>query len=419
MAVSVEKYAEQLGKRARESALRMRGVSRKQRQDFLAALARLLKSEQEAVLKANAKDLAAGRKAGLSSAMLDRLELNSERLAGIAKSVVEISRLPDPLGKEISSFTRKDKLRISRVSVPIGSILFIFESRPNVTIDGAALCVKSGNAVVLRGGKESAHSNAAFAALITRALKEAELPEHAVQLVNTPDRKLVQYLLSDVRHLDLVIPRGGERLIETVVENSRIPVIKHYKGLCHIYVDASADFKSAEEIVANAKVQRPGVCNAMETLLLDKKVPAGQARRILDRLNREGVDLRGDAATRKVFPIKAARPDDWDEGYLDLRLSVAMVDGIDGALEHIKRHGSGHTDAVLAKSSSVQKKFIEGVDSSSVMVNASTRFSDGGEYGLGAEVGISTDKLHARGPMGIESLTTYQWIVRGHGHARR
>jgi glutamate-5-semialdehyde dehydrogenase len=351
--------------------------------------------------------------------MLDRLLLNPGRIKAIADNVKVIAALPDPLGRVLEKKKHKNGLKISRVSVPIGTILFIFESRPNVTIDGGALCLKSGNAVILRGGKEAAHTNAIFARLFEEALQGKGIDPRTVQLVRNSDHALVDHLLADARHIDLVIPRGGERLIHSVAEKARMPVIKHYKGVCHIYVDKTADLKAAERIVVNAKAQRPGVCNAMETLLLDKKLPAKGVRRILDSLIEHNVELRGDAATRALHPsVKPAADADWDEEYLDLILSVRMVDGVGQAVEHINLHGTNHTDAVLAKSPKVQKAFVEGIDSASTMINASTRFADGSEYGLGAEVGISTDKLHARGPMGLESLTTYRWIVEGKGHVR-
>ncbi len=414
-----EKYSKGLGKKARQVSHEIRSLTHNQRQGFLRKMASLISASKGEILRANQKDLELGAKQGLSSAMLDRLALDPKRIAGIVKSVKEIASLPDPLGKKLSSYIRKDKLKIERFSVPIGSIFFIFESRPNVTVDGAALCLKSGNTVILRGGKESAHSNTAFVKIIRKALSESGISPDAVQLVKKPDYDIVNYLLLDMDNIDLVIPRGGERLIKTVVDHSRIPVIKHYKGVCHIYVDKSAVLNTAIQIILNAKTQRPGVCNALETLLIDKHLPTKKISAIFDELQKAGVELRGCPQSRKIKPnILKASTIDWDEEYLDLRLSVKLVTGVDGAIEHIKKYGSGHTDAVLAQSVKVQQKFLQKVDSSSVMINASTRFSDGGEYGLGAEVGISTDKLHARGPMGIESLTTYQWKVVGKGHVR-
>jgi glutamate-5-semialdehyde dehydrogenase len=412
-------YAQALGENAREASRKVRALPAAKRNAALVALSAALLKSQDVILAENAKDLEEGRARGLSPAMLDRLMLNPARIKGIAANVKTIASLPDPLGRVLGKRKRKDGLRISRVSVPIGTILFIFESRPNVTIDGGALCLKSGNAVILRGGKEAAHTNAVFARLFEESLQKKGLDPRAVQLVRRSDHALVDLLLADERHVDLVIPRGGERLIRSVVEKARMPVIKHYKGLCHVYVDRSADLKMAERIVVNAKAQRPGVCNAAETLLLDRKLPAKGVKRILDSLVEHNVELRGDEAVRALHPsVKPASESDWDEEYLDLILAVRMVDGVEGAVAHIARHGTGHTDAVVAKSPKAQKAFLEGVDSASLMVNASTRFADGEEYGLGAEVGISTDKLHARGPMGMESLTTYRWIVEGAGHVR-
>ncbi len=418
--ISNDDYARELGENAREASRLLRSLPVAKRNAALKELAASLTSSQAEILAENAKDMEEGKQRGLTAAMLDRLLLTPSRLKGIAENLKTIVDFPDPLGKVLSRKVRKDKLRISRVSVPIGTILFIYESRPNVTIDGGALCLKSGNAVILRGGKEAANTNAVFARLFEAALRSKGIDTRAVQLVRKPDHALVDLLLTDVRHIDLVIPRGGEKLIESVVAKSRIPVIKHYKGVCHIYVDKTADMKAAERIVVNAKAQRPGVCNAMETLLLDASIKPAAIKRILDSLVEHNVEIRGDKAICKLHPsAKPASESDWDEEYLDLKLAVKMVAGVDHAIEHINKHGTGHTDAVLAKSSKVQKAFLAGVDSSSLMVNASTRFADGSEYGLGAEVGISTDKLHARGPMGLESLTTYQWIVEGKGHVRK
>jgi glutamate-5-semialdehyde dehydrogenase len=412
-------YARRLGEDAREGARSLRSVPVGKRNAALKALAAALVRSQDAILEENAKDVEEGRARGLSAAMLDRLLLTPARIQDIAGNVKVIAGLPDPVGRVLERKKGRDGLKISRVTVPIGTILFIFESRPNVTIDGGALCLKSGNAVILRGGKEAARTNAVFARLFGEALEAKGIDPRCVRLVANPDHAVVDALLADERHVDLVIPRGGERLIRSVAEKARMPVIKHYKGVCHVYVDKTADLKAAERIVVNAKAQRPGVCNAMETLLLDRKLPAKGVRRILDSLIEHNVELRGDGMIRAIHPsVKAAAESDWDEEYLDLILAVRMVDGVAGAVAHVNRHGTGHTDAVLAKSPKVQKAFVAGVDSASTMINASTRFADGAEYGLGAEVGISTDKLHARGPMGLESLTTYRWIVEGKGHVR-
>jgi glutamate-5-semialdehyde dehydrogenase len=413
-------YARELGENARAASRVLRAATKKRRNDSLKALAGQIRARAKTILAANARDVEDGKAWGLSSAMIDRLLLNPARLESVAASVEDIARLPDPLNRLLDSHTRRDGLRISRVSVPIGAVLFIYESRPNVTIDGAALCLKSGNAVILRGGKEAARTNAAFGACVRMALASVKLPEAAAQVVNTPDRALLDMLLRDEAHIDLVIPRGGENLIRAVVEKARIPVIKHYKGLCHTYVDRSADPEAALNIVINAKTQRPGVCNAMETLLLDRHLKPRTGWALLKALSEKGVELCGDAESRRLSEaVKPATDENYDTEYLDLKCSVRVVDGVKGAIAHIARHGTGHTDAVVARSPKVQKAFKSEVESASVMINASTRFADGGEYGLGAEVGISTDKLHARGPMGLESLTTYQWIVEGSGHVRR
>ncbi len=417
---STEAYARSLGLKSRAAAVAVRNLSAAKRNAVLKRLRASLLDNQKIILRENALDVEAGRVAGLSEALLDRLLLNEKRIASMADGLKSIIAFPDPLGRELDRKVRKDGLEIARVAAPIGTIFFIFESRPNVTVDGGALCFKSGNAVILRGGKEAARSNAALASLFHKALKAEGVTTDAVQLVNTPAREVVDALLADIRHIDLVIPRGGENLIRAVTEKARVPVIKHYKGVCHVYLDATSDPVQAEEIALNAKVQRPGVCNAMETLLWDKRLKPERMRSLLEKLAAAGVELRGDSVTRKLLPgVKAASESDWDEEYLDLVLAVRSVDGVEGAVEHIRKHGTGHTDAIVAKSAKAQKIFLEGVDSSSVMVNASTRFADGGEYGLGAEVGISTDKLHARGPMGMESLTTYRWVVTGKGHVRK
>lgn len=418
--MDLKAYAHQLAENAQTAARALRVASNATRNKALNGLARDLLASAPTILAANEQDVADAKKAGLSAAMVDRLLLTPSRLKAIAGAVRDIAKLPDPVGRTLEKKRRRDGLKLTRVSVPIGVVLFIFESRPNVTIDGAALCLKSGNAVILRGGKESARTNAAFAACVARALKAAKLPEQCAQVVATPDRALLDLLLQDDERLNLVIPRGGEGLIRAVAEKSRVPVIKHYKGVCHVYVDKTADAKKAREIILNAKVQRPGVCNAMETLLLDKGLKETVGRALLSALSEQGVELFGDAASRKLLKaVKSAGADAYGTEYLDLKANVKVVDGVEGAMAHIARHGTGHTEAVLARSAKVQKAFLAGVDSSSVMLNASTRFADGGEYGLGAEVGISTDKIHARGPMGVESLTTYKWVVEGTGHIRK
>lgn len=387
----------------------------------IVAIADALEARVEAIVLANSKDLEQGRLDGLTSAMLDRLKLDPKRLSGMARDLREIAGQPDPVGREISRLTRPNGLDIAKVSVPLGVAFFIYESRPNVTTDAAALCLRSGNAIILRGGKEAIHSNRILGELIQDALASCGLPAKAVQLVTETDRSLVGELLQRDRELDLVIPRGGEGLIRAVSEQSKIPVLKHYKGVCHVYVHHTADPDLATEVVLNSKVQRPSACNAAETLLLDRDLAPEIGRRILRKLLEAGVELRGDAHCRTRFfelPWKDATESDWDEEYLALVISVAQVDGVQEALDHISAHGSSHTEAILCRDELAAERFVLGCDSSSVMVNASTRFADGGEYGLGAEIGISTDKLHARGPMGAADLCTYKWIVRGAGQVR-
>ncbi len=373
----------------------------------------------EALQEANAADLAAGREAGLSEAMLDRLTLSDKRIREMADGLRVVADLPDPVGEVIESVERPNGLAIDRVRVPIGVIVMIYESRPNVTADAAGLCLKSGNAVILRGGKESLKSNLAIRNILSDALVEAGLPRHAVQLVETTDRAAVDLLLAAEGRVNLVIPRGGEGLIRAVVEKSKVPVIKHYKGVCHVFVDARADLDMAEAIVLNAKCQRPGVCNAMETLLVHSNVAAEFLPRVVPPFREEAVELRGCEKARAIVPdLHAASDDDYYAEYLDLILAVRVVDSVSQAIDHIARYGSNHTDAIVTEDEAAARRFVAEVDSASVMVNASTRFSDGGEYGMGAEIGISTDKIHARGPMGLRELTSYKFVVRGEGQVR-
>jgi glutamate-5-semialdehyde dehydrogenase len=417
-----------LNEKAAAYALTARKASRElarfdgaRRSGAILAIADALESRVPEIVAQNALDLAQGNVDGLSTALLDRLKLDPKRIAGMAKGLREISGQSDPVGLELSRQLRPNGLDIRRVSVPLGVVFFIYESRPNVTTDAAGLCLRSGNAILLRGGKEAIHSNRILGKVISEALASQGLPAAAVQLVQETDRALVGELLQRSSEIDLVIPRGGEGLIRAVAEQSKIPVLKHYKGVCHVYVHPTADPDQAVEIAYNSKVNRPGVCNAAETLLLDKSLDTAVARRILDRLAQAGVELRGDAATIAKHPgldWKVATDSDWDEEYLDLIIAVAQVDGVAAAVEHIAAHGSGHTEAIVAKDEGAAEEFVLGCDSSSVMVNASTRFADGGEYGLGAEIGISTDKLHARGPMGAGDLCTYKWVVVGNGQVR-
>ena len=383
-----------------------------------AAAAALLAASPE-ILAANAEDVAAAKAKGLSSAMVDRLTLNPARLEGIAKAVREVADLPDPVGGIISEIHRPNGLRIEKRRVPIGVIAVIYESRPNVTVDTAALCLKAGNATVLRGGSESFRSNVALAKAFSAGLAKAGLPAACATLVPFTDREAVPALCGQEGLVDLVIPRGGHGLVKAVVDNARVPVIKHYHGICHVFVDTAADFDMAERIVLNAKCQRPGVCNAMETLLVDRSVAAKFIPRVASALASAKVEVRADASALPLAPgAKPASPEDFDTEHLDLILNLAVVDGVDGALEHIERHGSRHSDSIVTADAAAAEKFLNGVDGACVYWNASTRFTDGGEFGFGAEIGISTDKLHARGPMGLEELTTYKYRITGTGQTR-
>lgn len=419
MKVNHQEIVDQLATQTRKASRQLRLISAEVRNAALASIAEGLQSRIAEILVENEKDLEAARQSGLSEAMIDRLTLTEDRILGIAQAVKEIESFEDPLNKNLGVSTTKDGLEIEKRSVPIGSILFIYESRPNVTIDGAALCLKSGNSVILRGGKESIYSSKIFIEIVRTALKANNIPEDAVQLVEQTDREIVGLLLQRDADLDLVIPRGGEGLIKAVVEQSRIPVIKHYKGLCHVYVDGSADEAKALAIVLNAKTQRTGVCNAAETILLNSALSVDFQKKVLEELIAKGVRIAGDQAIQALDPrVEAATDQDWETEYLSLEVSIKSVDSLAEALDHIDQYGSGHTESIVAQDQAALDQFVAGVDASSVMMNASTRFADGGMYGLGAEVGISTDKLHARGPMGVESLTTYKWIVKGDGHIR-
>ena len=383
----------------------------------LRAAAAALRSAEGAILAANARDMAAGAAAGLSAALLDRLRLDAARLAQMAGAVEQIAALPDPVGQVIDAAIRPNGLELSRVRVPIGLIGIIYESRPNVTADAAALCLASGNAVVLRGGSEAVHSNRAIHAALSAGLAAAGVPAAAVQLVPTQDRAAVGAMLAAAGQIDLIVPRGGKSLVARVQADARVPVLAHLDGICHTYIHAAADPAKAAVIALNAKLRRTGVCGAMETLLLDAQFPASQA--VVAGLLDAGCELRGDARARALDPrIAPASANDWDTEYLDAVLSVAVVDGLEPALAHIARHSSAHTDAVVSEDAAVCERFLAQVDSAIVMANASSQFADGGEFGLGAEIGIATGRLHARGPVALEGLTTYKWLVRGTGQIR-
>ena len=375
--------------------------------------------DADIIKEANAQDLGAGRAAGLSAALLDRLALNDKRIEAMAAGLRDVAALPDPVGRVLDSRTRPNGLSMRKVAVPIGVIAFIYESRPNVTADAAGLCLKAGNAVILRGGKEAIQSNRAIARSLLDSGARAGLPANAVQLVQTTDREAVRELAQATGLVDVIIPRGGEALIRAVTENARVPVIKHYKGVCHVFVDRDADLDMAERIVINAKCQRPAVCNSMETLLVDEAVAKTFLPRIANALLARKVELRGDDATRQlVSAAKAATEADWSTEYGDLIINIRVVPGVDGGIAHINRYGSQHSDAIVTRNQATADRFLREVDSATVYHNASTRFTDGGEFGMGAEVGISTDKIGARGPMGLEELTTYKWIIEGTGQVR-
>jgi glutamate-5-semialdehyde dehydrogenase len=416
---SLQKTIDLITSRSRKAGAKLLDVSSRDINACIREMAGLLKTERGKLLVENERDIASARLKKLPPAMIDRLTLSDKTFTAMVDGLMEVARLVASVGQTFDSRKRPNGLTIYKTRVPIGVIGIIYESRPNVTVDAAALCLKSHNAVILRGGSEAFYTNTALAKLFAQALSRRGLPAFAVQLIPTVDRKAIDLLLAKSEDIDLIIPRGGESLIRTVVEKSRIPVIKHYKGICHVFVSKHADMKKALRIVVNAKTQRPGVCNAMETLLLDEKLPDRAKKEVLDALIENKVELFGDSASRKLCPgMRAASKSDWYAEYLDLRLAVRVVGGIDEAVDHINTYGSRHTDAIVTESKSEAARFCKLVDSSSIMVNASTRFSDGGEFGLGCEIGISTDKLHARGPMGIDELTTYKWIVEGNGQIR-
>ncbi len=417
----MEQLIQTLGQQARQAARQLGRTETAAKNKALEAIAQAILNGADEIIAANARDLDAGKAAGLDAAMLDRLSIDEARVAAMAEGVRQIIALPDPVGAIDDMTYRPSGIQLGKMRVPIGVIGIIYESRPNVTVDAAALCLKSGNATLLRGGSEAAHSNRALAACIQNGLRKAGLPEAAVQVIPTTDREAVGAMLRARGLIDVIIPRGGKGLIERVASESLIPVIKHLDGNCHVYIDDTADAQKALKVAVNAKTHRYGVCNAMETLL----VAEGIAEEILPALaasyTAKGVELRGCARTRAILSdvdVKAATEDDWYTEYLAPILAIKVVDDLDMAIEHIEQYGSHHTDAIVTEDLTRARRFLREVDSSSVMVNASTRFADGFEYGLGAEIGISTDKLHARGPVGLEGLTTQKWIVLGDGHVR-
>ncbi len=417
--VSLARDMKDLALRAKRASLALAKTGRKAKDRVLAAVARDMRAGWRKLEAANAADVRAAKRSGLAGAMLDRLRLDRKRVSDMADSVQAVCRLRDPVGQVMDSWRRPNGLRISRVRVPLGVILIIYESRPNVTSECASLCLKSGNAVILRGGSEARHTNRAVSGMFRARLAAAGLPADACAMVSTQDRRAIDELLRLEGDVNLVIPRGGESLIRRIVARSRIPVIKHYKGICHVYVDKDADLAKALKVAFNAKCQRVSVCNAMETLLVHRNV----ARRFLPRyahlLRQAGCEIRGDAAARRLIPgAKPATEEDWRTEYLDKILSIRVVPSLAEAVRHIETYGSHHTDSIITENRRSAEIFLKEVDSSSVMHNVSTRFSDGFQYGLGAEIGISTDKLHARGPMGLEGLTSYKFVVEGTGQVR-
>jgi len=418
--LSDENYDRLVARLARAGRTAQRSLARMSSAARAAALheaAAELRAQAETILAANARDMAAGAARGLSGAMLDRLRLDRERLEGVADAVETVAQLDDPLGQEIERVMRPNGLALSRIRIPVGVIGIIYESRPNVTADAAVLCVRAGNAVLLRGGSEAVHSNRAIHAALVAGLERGGVPAEAVQLMPTQDRGAVGAMLAAAGLIDMIIPRGGRSLVERVQNDARVPVLAHLDGLCHTYVHSAANPDKAVAIAVNAKLRRTGICGAMETLLLDADFP--ESREVVGALLEAGCEVRGDARAQALDArITPASAQDWDTEYLDTVLSVAVVDGPEAAIDHIERHGSHHTDAIVTEDVAVAEQFLAEVDSAIVMVNASSQFADGGEFGLGAEIGIATGRLHARGPVALEGLTTYKWLVRGTGQTR-
>lgn len=411
-----------LGKaeRTKEAALNALNYTSSQKDNFLSALAANIGRNRKKIIKANKKDSEGAVRSGCSSAFIDRLTLNDDRIDNLLKSIEVVKNLSDPVGKKTWETMRPNGLKIEKVRTPIGVIGIIYESRPDVAVEAGILCLKSGNGVILRGGKEAKHTNRALAGIMKDSLREAFLSEDMLNLVSEGGRMSVKYLLSLHRHIDLIIPRGGESLIRMVVENSLIPVIKHYKGVCHTYVDRDADLNMALKVSFNAKVQRPATCNAMETLLVHKDIAHKFLPQMAEMFEKAGVEMRGCEKTAVILRgIKKASDEDWGAEYLDLIVSIRIVDSAESAIEHINRYGTMHSEAIITENKETAVRFFKEVDAAALFHNASTRFTDGGEFGLGAEIGISTDKIHARGPMGLEELTTYKYLIHGNGQIRQ
>lgn len=405
-----------ISEKAQRAAREFVFATREQKNTALQEIANDLVKHSRDIQFQNGIDLQAGRESGLSAALLDRLTLNDKRIVAMVQSIRDVAALPDPVGEVLRSWTTAQGLSLRKVRVPIGVIGIIYESRPNVTAEAAALCLKTGNAVILRGGKEAICSNMIIAEIIQKAISRCSLPEQAIQLISTTDREAIVYLVQMEGLVDLVIPRGGEALIRAVMEHARVPVIKHYKGVCHLFVDSSADFGLALRVIENSKCQRPGVCNALEKLLISRDIAADFLPQVAELLQKKGVELRGDQESCKIIPgIKMALEQDWSEEYLDLILTVGVVGGIEEAIHHINHYGSHHTDGIIAADRIQQQQFELAVDSAVIFINTSTRFTDGNRFGMGTEMGISTDKIHARGPMALEELTTYKYIGQSDG----
>ncbi len=416
---SIENEIKELASQARDASHVLATLSTTVKNNLLLEMAAALEADSASLIAENDKDIAAAHERGLSAAMIDRLVLDEERIKSMADGLREVAELPDPVGELTGMWRRPSGIEVGRMRIPLGVIGIIYESRPNVTADAAGLCLKSGNAVVLRGGSEAIHSNSAIGKILQQQLEKMSLPKAIVQVITTTDRNAVNILLEQEDFIDVIIPRGGEGLIRFVSENSRIPVIKHYKGVCHTFIDSSADFDMAEAICINAKVQRPGVCNSMETLLIHKDIAETFVPRIAATFKQKGVELRGCSVTREFAPeTKEATEEDWHAEYLDLILAVRVVDDMQQAIEHIQKYGSLHTEVIVTSDYRNSQHFLRKVNSSVVMVNASSRFSDGNQFGLGAEIGISTTKLHSFGPMGLEDLTTRKFVVLGDGQIR-